>query len=88
MEGQPEKKQAPQAKRLKIRAADAKEVGVGNPAEETFRHPNLVRNYQTWPPSARGQSNRREPLYLCSFCLNLELQDVRHESCQPYDIAC
>jgi hypothetical protein len=23
-----------------IRAADAKEVGVGNPAEETYRHPN------------------------------------------------
>ena len=26
--------------RLKIRAADAKEVGVGNPAEETYCHPN------------------------------------------------
>ena len=25
---------------LKIRAADAKEVGVGNPAEETFCYPN------------------------------------------------
>jgi hypothetical protein len=25
---------------LKIRAADAKEVGVGNPAEETCCHPN------------------------------------------------
>jgi hypothetical protein len=24
-----------------IRAADAKEVGMGNPAEETCRHPNL-----------------------------------------------
>jgi hypothetical protein len=24
----------------KIRAADAKEVGVGNPAEETYCHPN------------------------------------------------
>ena len=24
----------------KIRAADAKEVGVGNPAEETYRYPN------------------------------------------------
>jgi hypothetical protein len=23
-----------------IRAADAKEVGVGNPAEETYRYPN------------------------------------------------
>jgi hypothetical protein len=23
-----------------IRVADAKEVGVGNPAEETYRHPN------------------------------------------------
>jgi hypothetical protein len=27
-------------KRKTIRAADAKEVGVGNPAEETYRYPN------------------------------------------------
>jgi len=27
---------------IKIRAADAKEVGVGNPAEETCCHPNAV----------------------------------------------
>jgi hypothetical protein len=27
-------------KQIKIRAADAKEVGVGNPAEETYCHPN------------------------------------------------
>jgi hypothetical protein len=26
--------------KLKIRAADAKEVGMGNPAEKTSRHPN------------------------------------------------
>ena len=26
----------------KIRAADAKEVGVGNPAEETYCYPNTV----------------------------------------------
>ena len=26
--------------RKTIRAADAKEVGVGNPAEETYRYPN------------------------------------------------
>jgi len=25
-----------------IRAADAKEVGVGNPAEETYCHPNKI----------------------------------------------
>jgi hypothetical protein len=25
-----------------IRAADAKEVGVGNPAEETYRYPNQI----------------------------------------------
>lgn len=29
-------------KRSKIRVADAKEVGVGNPAEETYRHPNQI----------------------------------------------
>ena len=27
---------------LKIRAADAKEVGVGNPAEETYCYPNQI----------------------------------------------
>ena len=27
---------------IKIRAADAKEVGVGNPAEETFCYPNIA----------------------------------------------
>ena len=26
----------------KVRAADAKEVGVGNPAEETYRYPNQI----------------------------------------------
>jgi len=26
----------------KVRAADAKEVGVGNPAEETYRYPNKI----------------------------------------------
>jgi hypothetical protein len=26
----------------KVRAADAKEVGVGNPAEETYCHPNGI----------------------------------------------
>jgi hypothetical protein len=25
-----------------VRAADAKEVGVGNPAEETYRYPNQI----------------------------------------------
>jgi hypothetical protein len=29
-------------KKKVIRAADAKEVGVGNPAEETYRHPNQI----------------------------------------------
>ena len=28
---------------MKIRAADAKEVGVGNPAEETCCYPNKVK---------------------------------------------
>jgi hypothetical protein len=30
---------------MAIRAADAKEVGVGNPAEETYRYPNQI-HYQ------------------------------------------
>ena len=29
-------------KNKKIRAADAKEVGVGNPAEETYCYPNTA----------------------------------------------
>jgi hypothetical protein len=29
-----------QSEKKAIRAADAKEVGVGNPAEETYRYPN------------------------------------------------
>jgi hypothetical protein len=29
-------------KKIKIRAADAKEVGVGNPAEETYCYPNKI----------------------------------------------
>ena len=28
-----------------IRIADAKEVGVGNPAEETYRYPNQKKGY-------------------------------------------
>jgi hypothetical protein len=34
----------PNRKKEGIRAADAKEVGVGNPAEETYRHPNQITN--------------------------------------------
>ena len=33
----------------KVRAADAKEVGVGNPAEETYCHPD---EYSLGPPEA------------------------------------
>jgi hypothetical protein len=32
-------------KKEAIRAADAKEVGVGNPAEETYRYPNQILFY-------------------------------------------
>ena len=32
-------------KEKKIRIADAKEVGVGNPAEETYRYPNPDGSY-------------------------------------------
>ena len=31
-----------QVEQKNIRAADAKEVGVGNPAEETYCHPNIL----------------------------------------------
>jgi hypothetical protein len=42
-------------KKQKVRAADAKEVGVENPAEETFRYPNLIRTY-----AGRQGCQRRE----------------------------
>jgi hypothetical protein len=32
------------AEKRKIRATDAKEVGVENPAEETYCHPNQIKN--------------------------------------------
>jgi hypothetical protein len=31
---------SPRFEKKSVRAADAKEVGVGNPAEETYRYPN------------------------------------------------
>ena len=31
-----------QIRKKSVRAADAKEVGVGNPAEETYRYPNKI----------------------------------------------
>jgi hypothetical protein len=31
-----------------VRAADAKEVGVGNPAEETYCHPNGLNISPEW----------------------------------------
>ena len=57
---------------LDIRAADAKEVGVGNPAEETYCHPNsLLYDYgaafvNTLIATCRGlfKSGRIEGLYL------------------------
>ncbi len=36
--------------RKTIRAADAKEVGVGNPAEETYRYPNQNHLQCNWIP--------------------------------------
>jgi hypothetical protein len=50
----------------KIRAADAKEVGVGNPAEETYCHPNdsilLFCNFLSISYHSRSQ-----PLGFASF---------------------
>jgi hypothetical protein len=42
-----------------IRAADAKEVGVGNPAEETYHHPNQ----NLWKKYDFG--GKCQPLSLC-----------------------
>jgi len=40
-----------------VRAADAKEVGVGNPAEETCRYPNQILNQlRTLPGFVNAQS--------------------------------
>jgi hypothetical protein len=40
--------------KIKIRAADAKEVGVGNPAEETCCYPNTVMLHSRNPLSTGG----------------------------------
>jgi hypothetical protein len=47
--------------KTKVRAADAKEVGVENPAEETFRYPNLIRRY-----ADRMRCQRRPGCGLCN----------------------
>jgi hypothetical protein len=62
---------------LNIRAADAKEVGVGNPAEETCCHPNelILRFCNTlsikfrksyWPPRPRGFAHSKSPRFITS----------------------
>ena len=46
------------SERKTVRAADAKEVGVGNPAEETCRYPNqILHHFRTLPRFVNGQSN-------------------------------
>jgi hypothetical protein len=42
-----------------VRVTDAKEVGVGNPAEETFYHPNT--------PNIAKRSKGVKPLFCKSF---------------------
>src|SRR5687767_4279421 len=48
----------------RVRAADAKEVGVGNPAEETYRHPNkfLFLSLATIEPAASLSTKLNGPL--------------------------
>jgi len=62
-------KRGARSRRLKtIRATDAKEVGVGNPAEETYRCPNLklrLSAYISIQPGARVE--------LCGDLSNLKL---------------
>ena len=46
--------------RKKVRAADAKEVGVGNPAEETCRYPNqILIQLRTLPGFVNAQKFRK-----------------------------
>ena len=51
-----------------IRAADAKEVGVGNPAEETYRYPN---RFQVTTPATFVNT------------LSFALSFARHFACPP-----
>jgi hypothetical protein len=53
---------ASSASKGNVRAADAKEVGVGNPAEETYCHPN-TRNLRSQRQTCqlRIQQIRRVP---------------------------
>src|SRR5688500_15444145 len=51
-----------------VRAADAKEVGVGNHAEETYRYPN--KSYFSTPNSRTGTKfvNELKPGRYCTLC--------------------
>jgi len=42
-----------------IRATDAKEVGVGNTAEETCRCPNQLEMFRLWPGYVNPQISPR-----------------------------
>ena len=44
-----------------IRAADAKEVGVGNPAEETYRYPNQILQHNKSPAPFVNSLSRLVP---------------------------
>jgi len=47
--------------RKTVRAADAKEVGVGNPAEETCRYPNqILSHFKTLPRFVNSQTSGKK----------------------------
>lgn len=61
-------------KLMKIRAADAKEVGVGNPAEETCCYPNakmLHPGNELSTAASSAVSSRYLRLYAPVFCPRL-----------------
>ena len=66
-----------------VRAADAKEVGVGNPAEETYRYPNqiLVTTLGVQPVLSIQLSPNPRPYYPLSSSMCLKFgRDSKHRS--------
>lgn len=64
-----------------IRATDAKEVGVENPAEETFRYPNLIKSYADGLGCQRRPNGLLESVLLESLIAELErLAVLRHSA--------
>src|SRR3954467_12714886 len=62
----------------RIRAADAKEVGVGNPAEETYRYPNQSFLFPTLNIGSQMSMHKARRKFCKAF---LEVGDCGRKAC-------